>query len=233
MSVRTTLGIPIIQSIPGECVHSIIGLAVEIGRCGEMVVSTSLNNFPHDRARNKIIEDAIKTETKYLFFADSDHVFPSRTFERMLYVMQEKECVMVTGYTLMRGYPYTNTWYKTDKNGTLCNVTASGNNVYEIDACGLGCALIDIPWIVENLEEPYFKTVEERKGTDDEEGKPPVGEDFHFCKRIREKDGIIYGHAHVRCGHVFNRMIINDDTSDSLRKIHLEAKRKERKGETI
>jgi len=223
--MRITLGIPIIQAIPGECVHSLIALAVEIGRDGEMAVSTSLNVFPHDRARNKIIKDAVETDSEYLFFADSDHVFPPRAFERMLFVMQEKECVMVTGHTLRRGYPYTNTWFKNNEKGELCNVTASGNNVYEIDACGLGCALINIPWIVENLEEPFFKTVEGRPGTDHEKEKPPVGEDIHFCERVREKGGVIYGDARVRCGHVFNRMIIDDETSDLLRKMHLKAER--------
>jgi len=205
--MRIALGIPVVDHVPGEAVFSHYALCATIGRRGQVVVPSVLNLMPHDKARNLIMTVARENNADYLMFVDSDMVVKPDAFDLLLETLQKNKCVMAAGHAYRRGYPFTPTWFKF-KGEELFQVTAS-QGVHEIDACGLACNLIDLKWIWENLEKPYFFT-----GKD---GDKRIWEDTFFCKKIRDKGGKIFGDARVRCGHLRTRVAVDDSNADRLR----------------
>ncbi len=155
--MRVTLGIPTIGGISGQVYASQLALAASMGKKVDDMIVPSVNGVsPHSRAREIIIKKAIDFNSDYLLFLDSDMVPPPDAFHRLLETLLETKASMVAGHFYRRGYPYTLTWFKivNDKNKEVCASPEVG--FAEIDCCGLACNLIDVRWIQEHLNEPFF-----------------------------------------------------------------------------
>ncbi len=207
MSLRTALGIPIIDHVPGEAVVGLVRTAVDISRLGSICVISALNRLPVDFARQQMLEEALsQKDIDLMMWVDSDSVIRKGTFEKLLFTIRETKAVLVSGHYYQRGYPFASTWTKLFPNGVVGRVPFQPDSgLMDIDGCGLGCALLDLNWIRENLKSPYFEV---RSARDGSEGV--TWEDTHFCLLIREKGGKIIGDTSVSCGHLFTRREINE-----------------------
>lgn len=174
-----------------------------------------LPNAPIDVARNILAERA-KKQTPYILFADSDATWH---FEAIMRLM-ERDLPVVTGCIYRRAIPPVPTFgtYKgidkddhhlydfgyaieailehTEKMGVtneseneLC-LDKTDKDLLPIDGTGLHFILIKTE-VFEQLEPPYFRCT-----------SPGAGEDFYFCRKLKEAGIPIYADLSVHSGHI-------------------------------
>lgn len=224
--LKICVGVPIIDSVPGESVGSLMGIVGEIARdkrISSVAVMTVLNMFPHDRPRNVIIDSAVAAGADLLMFVDADQTIPPNGFRSMMDVLEnppngDGTVGLVTGFYYRRGFPYTTSWSQTAvRDGKLqklyCEAHPSMDCV-EITSCGMGCALIDLRFVRERLTKPFF-------GMRIVDGNVEEWEDSWFCNKITSAGGRIIGVPSVRCGHVDTRIMIDDSSVESIRRTEM------------
>jgi hypothetical protein len=213
---RIALGIPVIDSVPGECYGSHLILAAEIAQLAELALFVPFNTMPHDAARMDVVDGAISTECDYLLFVDDDMLIPKGAFDALFKTMRETGAKVVSGHYSRRGWEYTCVWSKV-VDGKFERVDAL-EGIHEIDCSGLGCALIDLRWVVDNMKPPFFRMLHNGRHTS-------VTDDVTFFEDVRKAGGLILGHAGVRCGHFGARQLIDDSTLVPLRQMYLRAEK--------
>ena len=211
--MRIALGMPRVGDIPAEAMSSHMKCGIEIALrddVEDIKVIDVHNVFPFDRARELVIERAFQAECEYLLFIDADVILPLNTFKLLFRALIDKKAVAVSGNYHRRGHPYTSVWSKIigedDPNPSEPIVLAvhASKGVHQIHTSGLGCCLIDLSWVKGNLEKPYFKMSYNKDGTN-------IWEDSYFFSRIYEKNGLVYGHADVRCSHLMGRGTVTEE----------------------
>jgi len=215
--LRIGLGIPFIDSIPGEAFDSFLNVAYEIGRVADIVIITPNGIMPHDNARIAVAEVATKKQCDLLMFVDADTVIPAGAFLRLFRTMVREKPAVVSGYYIRRGYPWTSVWASKvpdpilDISPLVANVDAK-TGIHVIKYTGLGCALIDWVWVQKNLLKPYFQHTK-----NEVQGGTIITDDVTFYKQIDERHGIVLGDADIRCGHVGPRQVYWDKDATKLR----------------
>lgn len=207
----TALAMPILDHVPGEAMLSHLVMTVEAAAHTNLYVLTPFNTLPHDRARMCAMTPAMDAKCDFIFWVDDDTMCPPDTFPILLQTMREQKAQVVTGHYYRRGYPFTCVWSKDGK------TVDAPDGVHEIDCSGLGCALVDLKWVMENLKPPFFTmTLEDGKSCSN------VTDDVSFYEKVRLAGGKVIGNANVRCTHLGERMVINTKTAEFFRKIMLE-----------
>lgn len=204
------LAIPVEDTVYGEALGPHLTVAAEIAKSYTINIVVPFATSPHDAARIKAFDAAINLGCEYLFFVDDDTCVPLGGFTQLLETMLKEKPVVVSGHYYRRGYPFTSVWGK-EHEGTFYQAEAT-EGVHEIDSSGLGCALIDVKWVVENLERPFFEMTPSPVGT-------MITDDVSFFKKVKDKQGKVLGDASVRCSHIGHRLIINSRTVDDYRKL--------------
>lgn len=203
--MKVLLGIPIFDIVQGEVYESHLNLIKEIRDNGyDAIISTPLGICPYDRARNAVM-DKCTDDVDLLLFVDGDIIVPHGSFSKLIDGMNETKAQAISGHYYRRGYPYTCVW-STYVDGSHFSVDAK-QGIHEIHASGLGCCLIDVKWVYQNIKPPFYEYDVRVNG----------GEDTYFFKKIREAGGVVMGHAEVRCGHVGTRFVVSDKTVDWVR----------------
>jgi SAM-dependent methyltransferase len=211
-SLGVQIGIPILGDVPDPLFYSFMGLKKHPGW-----KLTKIRDKDVATARNDIID---KLERDWLFFMDADQTFPPETIERLL----SWNVDVISGlYFKSPGMPlphayeyaYANTknsgendyWYmpKSQAVGKYLDryrteilaakeeamiLPATREDLIPIDGCGGGCLLVHRR-VIEKLEKPYFKFTEGAR----------AGEDFYFCRQIRQAGFDIWLDPGVICGH--------------------------------
>lgn len=211
--MKTAIGIPIVDSVPGENWTELVSTVMEVGRVSDVLLLRQLNTMPHTRARANIVKNALEENCDYLFFIDDDMVIPQNSFEELLGTMRKTQAAVVSGHYYRRGYPYHSVWSK-EIEGQWFPVDAD-TDIWPIHCSGLGCALIDLHWLRDHVQAPWFETEMDSFG-------PNVTDDVTFFRKVVAAGGKVYGHGGIRCGHLGSRMVICDKTVDFLRKLHIE-----------
>jgi hypothetical protein len=188
--MKLVLGIPVVDSVYAEVYGSHLALTAEMARAGEITLVCPLNAPSVDAGRKIIWDQAASGD--YLMFVDHDVLLPPGSFSSLLESLLRRNAQVAAGRYCLRGYPYTNIWGKRVLDGKMF---VDSEVEAELDGCGMGCTLIDIKWVKENLTEPLWKT------THDENGRTIETEDYYFCNKVRVAKGIIIGVPSVDCGH--------------------------------
>lgn len=219
---RLCVGMPIMDSIPGECFGHHLATFIEakkltMERGGELLSLTPLDLSPHDNARQFIVDKALESDCTHLFFMDDDTITPRGGVYKLLQTMEGLNAKVVSGLYLRRGYPYTSVWsfereeVVGDGNPQFFSVEADCG-VHEIHSGGLGCALIDLRWMRANVPTPWFKMIQDEKRT-------LVTDDVTMFKAVRAAKGLILGDADVQCTHVGRREFITRSSAKPLRDV--------------
>ncbi len=210
------IGIPIKGLIGDELFYSLMSLNKPPN-----TIITKIEGAAVDLSRNQIVD---KLERDWLFFMDSDQTFPPETLERLM----SWDLPIVSGlYFKPYGKPvphaYKYMWEEAKKyegpedqadhfylaltsevaaylvkyqttlaKGELATALMPGKreDLIECDGVGAGCLLIH-KRVFDAIEKPYFKC---NPGTF-------IGEDFYFCRKVREAGFKIYLDPSVLCGH--------------------------------
>lgn len=162
----------------------------------ERVVFTK-NISPVSFARNKIVDDFLKTNYDTLMMIDADTTPPRNAIEVLAWILSESGASVATGITpiVLNSLQQKANVYRTHE-GVEKSIKISELPYvpFEVVGCGASCIMITRE-ILEKLPKPYFKTIEYDNGK-------ICSEDLYFCEQVRKVGGTIVAHPDVRCGHV-------------------------------
>ena len=188
---KVLIAVPCMDQVPVHFCQS-LALLKKVYDCTLVMKSGSLIYS----ARQEIAKIAIEKEFDYVFWLDSDMVFPADTLERMMATLENHQLDILTGLYFRRVPPYSPVLFdKLELDGQMCNwseFTEIPNELFEVGGCGFGCVLMKTDVFFDlALRFPHFFA--------------PVGgngEDVAFCCRAREKGYKIYCDPSIICGHV-------------------------------
>lgn len=154
-------------------------------------------------ARNKLAAQAVKLESDYIMWFDSDMIFQPDTMTRLLRDIEEKGCDMVSGLYFRRTKPYTPVVFEkleviNDNEGAkFKDYTGELDGLREVEGVGFGCVLMKSDIVFEMFSKygDCFAPI----------GK--VGEDLSFCWRARELGYKVHVDFDVKCGHIGHQEI--------------------------
>jgi hypothetical protein len=150
-----------------------------------------------DKARNKIVENAIKMKCTHLLFLDSDMTFPPTLIDDLL--KHNKD--IINGLCFLRKPPYRPTlYYDIDDKGGRC-YKGELKGLIEVDLTGFACSLINLK-IFKNIPKPWFefKTIDGKEWS----------EDLIFCKKAKQSGIKIYVDCDIKCGHITDYEVKED-----------------------
>jgi FkbM family methyltransferase len=145
------------------------------------------------QVRNLIGEWAKRYD--YLFSVDSDIVLPKDTLTKMLAADKD----IISGLYIQRkpGEQILEVYMST-AGGGCTNIPYSlleNHSVVEIEACGMGCALIKSE-VFRKMPYPHFFYKEALTIRD------TVSEDVYFCRKAKEHGFTVWADATIKCDHV-------------------------------
>jgi len=207
--MKLAIGLPITETVPGECFgHHVAAIVDATKKYHDVITITPVGLSPHDYARVTIADQALAAGCDRLMFMDDDTITPRGGIQALMETMDERKAVAVSGFYLRRGNPYTPVW-ALEKDKNWYNLDCDGG-VHEIHMTGLGCCLLDLKWLEENLPKPWFRMDQNHRCT-------IVTDDLVLFRGIRAQNGLILGNADVQCPHIGRREWILRETAPALR----------------
>lgn len=124
-----------------------------------------------DRMRNTAAKVALENQCDYLMFIDDDVIVPMDMLDKMLEAKKD----IIAGWTIIRGYPFDNMFFKYDdkKNLTPMKGVERKSGIIDVDAIGFSTALIRCD-LLKRVPPPWFVT------------GPTNTEDIYFCLKARQ-----------------------------------------------
>jgi hypothetical protein len=122
--------------------------------------------------RENLAKEAIKINSDYMLWLDSDMLFPSTTAMRMI---AHNKSVVAVNY-MKRSIPLNSVAYETRDNWDEWLPLVSEENLVPVEGVGMGCMLIKTK-ILEEIERPFFSF--------EYKDESWHGEDFYFQEKLR------------------------------------------------
>lgn len=147
-----------------------------------------------DQMRNVAVETAINGKYDYIFFIDTDMIYPK---DAVIKLLSDKKDI-VGGLYFKRKYPHGECHFKqiSDINNKKAIETFPEGTIKRVKATGFGGVLVKTK-VFKNMKFPYFKVRYSRRN-----GKlTMIGEDIDFCMKAGKKYGI-WIDPKVKYGHI-------------------------------
>jgi len=152
-----------------------------------------------DQNREEISHSAIEDSYDYLFFIDSDMIFPPNILDIL---WDKHKDVIGAVYCLRSGFEHGPCVYdyQPEKGTFVQHKDWPLNKTYKVEGIGTGMLLIKVEALKKILP-PRFAYLE--CDTPDKYGnRRRLGEDLSFCLRCRKADIKIYADSHATIGHL-------------------------------
>ncbi len=152
------------------------------------------NNTVQD-ARNLAVQAMYELDAEYLWFLDDDVVAPPPTLANMMGLLEKNpEFSVCSAIVPTKSHDPEPCIYR-GRPGAFWHWTAGEH--FEIDQCGMGCALIRKD-AFDKLAEPWFTW----EKSFDMGGYHVTGEDIGFCERLRKVNCRLMADGGTICGHI-------------------------------
>lgn len=189
--MKTLIAVPCMDQVPAPFSQALARLE-KVGDCVLAMESGSLIYT----ARNNLAMQAIQMDVDYVFWLDSDMVFPPDTLKRMLNTLELNNLDILTGVYYRRVPPFSPVLFdKLDIRREICSWTefhGIPDGLFEVGGCGFGCVL---------MKAEVFLDVQSKHGN----CFAPIannGEDIAFCWRARDCGFHIWADPSIKLGHV-------------------------------
>jgi len=155
---------------------------------------------PIDVIRNELVRAAQHLDCTHLWMADTDQIYPRDTLLRLL-----RHRLDVVSAKVHRRYP---PYDPLLLRGVMHDFKPipedewKGGGLVEIDATGCGSIIYNMR-VFDKIEEPWFEFLAHE--TD------PVGEDIHFCCKLKEAGFKIFVDCGIEIGHL-NMGVITEES---------------------
>jgi 2-polyprenyl-3-methyl-5-hydroxy-6-metoxy-1,4-benzoquinol methylase len=193
------IGIPCFDGVPADTLEDYMRFAYYLGRryteynfC--LAIKAKTEQF---RARNAIVQEALKINADYLFFLDDDHIIdvdgmlgPSAKYE-FLRKMIEHDKDIVGGLYWQRGGTYNPVALNRvdDIQYRLLDPSEITGGMQKVDVVGGGCMLINMD-VFEKIPEPYF------------EPEHTYSTDIQLCRAAGDNGCEVWLDSSIEIGHV-------------------------------
>ena len=227
---HVVLGIPTGTGYPHhQACDSILRAIIEFSQFAETTLSWAPGALVY-KARQKILQDAIKCGADFLFFLDDDMLLGEGCMTPLWKALKAAPFTAISGIAPMRNL-HTRLCVSWNHPEGLMDWDAfpgedrlEANPVWPVSGFGAACVLIDLKKLAGNLshlsedgkewdpddewQNPFLPV----KVVDSKDGKNVVlGEDLAFCYQIRQGGGKLAIHYHVRPGHFITAPLQFDD----------------------
>ncbi len=217
MEKNVSIAIPIAQLVEPITLQSMLGVVNYSALNGINIVDIGVTKGQMvDDARNGLTETFLGTSTEWLFWMDSDMVFPKETLVELFKVAEEKNTKMVTGVYYQRkhnNFPVLWSRGAELESGSKSGLTEkrSETNKYVgaflfphpdkkepamCHAAGFGCVLVHRS-VFETLDRPWFKFIQ-----------GVCSEDFYFFVSAKEAGFQLWYTPVLDLGHIGDAPVI-------------------------
>lgn len=173
ISMKTFIGINTLTAVEQIVYSNHIGFFYRLGKHypNDTFALYTPRRTGIDRMRNAAAKIAIENNYDYLMFIDDDVVVPLDMFDKLVAVQKD----IIAGWTVIRGYPFDNMFFKFDDKHNLVNVkdVERKSGILDVDAIGFSTALIKVD-LLKQIPPPWFVT------------GPTNTEDIYFCLKARK-----------------------------------------------
>lgn len=217
MKRECSIAIPIAHMVEPKTLQSMMTLASYSAKHGIDIHNIGITERALiDDARNVLTDTFLKTDTEWLFWMDSDMVFPPDTLVQLFDVAEQKDAKMVTGiYYQRKNLNYPCLWSRGEEleNGEKTGLGSPKAKInkylgtfliphpdkkepFEVHAAGFGCVLVHRS-VFEVMPRPWFQFI---KGT--------CSEDFYFFVNAHEFGFKLWAVPTIDLGHIGDAPII-------------------------
>lgn len=153
---------------------------------------TGTQGPPRDKARELIIESAIKLKAPYVWFVDDDVEVPFGACRQLLRTLKEAdpEVCAVGGIYPEKNDPPSPVVYTTNGHGP--DWRWKKNTIFEASLIGTGCMMVKTE-VFSKMEKPWFRDINE--------GLVNITDDAYFVMKAKEAGYKVLADAHVICFH--------------------------------
>lgn len=163
-----------------------------------MMMYPTMGIRPHDKARNHIVEEFLKTDATHLFFIDADTVPPPDALDKMLKADKD----IISGLTPIIEYDKTRAndssgfYKKWNCVGEDDQIVKANSGIVPIKGAGASCILIKRE-VFEKMPFPWYKFLDK-----DDNGKPcEISEDIYFIIMAISNGFKPYADTSIICNH--------------------------------
>ena len=203
--MKILIAIPCMDQVPSQFAQSLACL----NRVDDCQVAFQIGSLIYN-SRNQLAIEGIKAECDYIFWMDSDMVFPPNALEKLIEDRGKGD--IITGVYYRRVLPYAPVLFK------KLEITDDGcdwegyddyptDGIFDLDGCGFGCVLTPTNVLVDVFN-TYGNAFAPIGG---------VGEDLSFCWRARQCGYKIVCDPTIQCGHV-GHYVVDKTFHDAYKK---------------
>lgn len=195
--MKVLIAVPCMDQVPAQFAQCLATL----GKVDKTIVAFQIGSLVYT-SRNDLVQIAIKQGCDYIFWLDSDMMFPPNVLTRMFEDLKHGD--IVSGLYFRRVAPFTPVIYdKLDIDDTGCHYTEPKDipdGIFEVAGCGFGCVLLPTDIMLDVLEK-YGSPFTPING---------IGEDLSFCWRARQLGFKIVCDPDIPLGHVGHHVITRE-----------------------
>ena len=205
---KVMIAIPCMDQVPTPFMQSMAMLAKPSEH--EFAMASRTGSLIYN-SRNDLAIQAIVSGFDWVFWLDSDIVFPPDILAKMLKEAEEKSLDFLSGLYFRRVQPYTPVAFdhlEVNEDGEWSNMDDIPDGLFEVAGCGFGCVLIRTS-VLNDVREKYadmFMPIAH------------MGEDLSFCWRARQCGHKIWMDPDIELGHV-GYSVINRKFYESYRSV--------------
>lgn len=197
--MNTLIAVPCMDSVPAVFCQSLATLK-GLGNCKlAFQVGSLIYN-----SRNKITNQAIKSDADFVLWLDSDMLFEPELLQKMIKTLEDNKLDILTGVYYRRVEPYTPVLFNVldvmDEKCESSEFDLIPDELFEVGGCGFGCVLM--------RTQVLFDVVAKFKDAFSPIGR--IGEDLSFCWRARECGYKIFADPNIFLGHCAHTVITKD-----------------------
>ena len=193
------------------------------------VIALNLSvRFPLQKARQELMENALKSDPDYILMIDSDMILPDGIVDKLIGM----DVDVASALYFAKNPPYMPIIrFKKENENYYESRAVSLNERVEVDAAGLGCMLIKagvVKKLLEKEKKIFDMTEREVRGQ-----KIPIGEDVYFCELLKKHGHKIFVNTGIICGHIGMDIITQDQylfvLNNAIKQMEKEVAKEQRK----
>lgn len=191
---KILVAVPTYGLLPAKFAMSLADLLKHKINKQETIYGTSiLRSAIISKGRNLQFFDAKDNDFDYIFYIDSDIVFPQDGLEKLINLNKD----VATGLYYQRAYPHRPVVYNLNADKMITNLVEWEDKPFRVDACGAGFLLIKNT-IFDIFKEKEYEPFDMIKNGQNEW----AGEDTSFCVKCKDNNIEIWVDPSIKLGHI-------------------------------